>query len=506
MTDLLLLLANNTDAHCPPLTVPTVKDDVLGCAYTNWAYALFAAVALIIVAIPFVAFICYVQRRVKNKHRARVLAHSTSYESSGAYPYQPLHGGGQRRLANYGAIDSGTEEQQALRSPSHASTASLSDRQSHQKDTTSVASSRASIIPTYDDVSLNQRNAAANKAERNGVNQSTGPPRRSSRSSRLSLDSQEKSGDQGGQFYDSVDVVTNIPKLQKQAGPKDMPPAKPPRLQVLYDANSGTPETHVYDDVEQSELEGNKQRNTQPPLNGTSAVDGLSAECEDAEQAATDDIRGNDNNMHTESPEYATLEPLPDASPNDSYPTNNYASKNDQENLLIREQKQCLLSDDKQPTTETEGSPVSQNKYLTVLPPTPPKQNESLDENAGLLQSNEDFDQMSVSPPDKSVPKSRSYFEELLLGKVRNMPANKRNGTFLLRDSVSSAGSKVLTLYCWKPDSNKELYNFKVSLTEDGEIYLHKSSRKFSELSELLEFLRKDKDMLPCVLTTQVFQ
>ena len=292
--------------------------------------------------------------------------------------------------------------------PSHASTASLSDRQSHQKDTTSVASSRASIIPTYDDVSLNQRNAAANKAERNGVNQSTGPPRRSSRSSHLSLDSQEKSVDQGGQFYDSVDVVTNIPKLQKQAGPKDVPPAKPPRLQVLYDANSGTPETHVYDDVEQSELEGNKQRNTHPPLNGTSAVDGLSAEREDTEQAATDDIRGNDNNMHTESPEYATLEPLPDTSPNDSYPTNNYASKNDQENLSIREQKQCLLSDDKQPTTETEGSPVSQNKYLTVLPPTPPKQNESLDENAGLLQSNEDFDQMSVSPPDKSVPKSRS--------------------------------------------------------------------------------------------------
>ena len=89
MTDLLLLLANNTDAHCPPLTVPTVKDDdVVGCVYTNWAYALFAAVALIIVAIPFVAFICYVQRRVKNKHRARALAHSTSYESSGAYPYQ----------------------------------------------------------------------------------------------------------------------------------------------------------------------------------------------------------------------------------------------------------------------------------------------------------------------------------------------------------------------------------------------------------------------------------
>lgn len=262
--------------------------------------------------------------------------------------------------------------------PSHASTASLSDRQSHQKDTTSVASSRASIIPTYDDVSLNQRSAAANKAQRNGVNQSTEPPRRSSRSSRLSLDSQEKSVDQGGQFYDSVDVVTNIPKPQNQAGPKNMPPAKPPRLQVLYDANSGTPENHVYDEVEQSELEGNKQHNTD-----TSVVDGVSSEPEDAEQAETDDILGNNNNnMHTESPEYATLEPLPDVSPNDSYPSNDYASKGDQENLSISEQKQCLLSDD--------------------------KQNETVDENAGLLQSNEDFDQTSVSPPDKSVAKSRS--------------------------------------------------------------------------------------------------
>lgn len=240
-----------------------------------------------------------------------------------------------------------------------------------------MASSRASIIPTYDDVSLNQRNAAANKAQRNGVNQSTEPPGRSSRSSRLSLDSQEKSVDQGGQFYDSVDVVTNIPKPQNQARPKNMPPAKPPRLQVLYDANSGTPENHVYDEVEQSELEGNKQHNTD-----TSAVDGVSSEPEDAEQAETDDILGNNNNVHTESPEYATLEPLPDVSPNDSYPSNDYASKGDQENLSISEQKQCLLSDD--------------------------KQNETVDENAGLLQSNEDFDQTSVSPPDKSVAKSRS--------------------------------------------------------------------------------------------------
>ena len=32
-----------------------------------------------------------------------------------AFFFQPLHGGGRGGLANYGAIDSGTEEQQALR-------------------------------------------------------------------------------------------------------------------------------------------------------------------------------------------------------------------------------------------------------------------------------------------------------------------------------------------------------------------------------------------------------
>ena len=35
------------------------------------------------------------------------------------------------------------------------------------------------------------------------------------------------------------------------------------------------------------------------------------------------------------------------------------------------------------------------------------------------------------------------YFEEFLLDKVRALPADKRNGTFLIRDSTSSTGLKV---------------------------------------------------------------
>ena len=81
------LLGNRT--HCPPLThVYTEKDDTMGCAYYEWVYALFALGSLIIVGIPFVAFICYVHRRIQSKQRLRRLTHSTSLENSSPYPYQ----------------------------------------------------------------------------------------------------------------------------------------------------------------------------------------------------------------------------------------------------------------------------------------------------------------------------------------------------------------------------------------------------------------------------------
>lgn len=82
------LLGNRTLPDCPPLTDITEKDDTIGCAYTDGAYALVAIVALIIVGIPFVAFICYVHRRVQSKQRLRGRTHSTSRENSSPYPYQ----------------------------------------------------------------------------------------------------------------------------------------------------------------------------------------------------------------------------------------------------------------------------------------------------------------------------------------------------------------------------------------------------------------------------------
>lgn len=85
------LVGNGTTVKCPMLLKPVTDiDDVVGCEYNNWAYALFALVALIIVGIPFVAVICYVHRRIRHKQRARPrgLSHSASLDSSSACPYQ----------------------------------------------------------------------------------------------------------------------------------------------------------------------------------------------------------------------------------------------------------------------------------------------------------------------------------------------------------------------------------------------------------------------------------
>lgn len=86
------MVGNGTAPVCPLLTKPTDEDDSLGCEYNDWAYALFAVVAFIIVAIPFVAFICYVQRRIQTKKQARGLTPSISHDSTSPFPYQVWRG------------------------------------------------------------------------------------------------------------------------------------------------------------------------------------------------------------------------------------------------------------------------------------------------------------------------------------------------------------------------------------------------------------------------------
>lgn len=259
--------------------------------------------------------------------------------------------------------------------PSHASTGSQSDRLNQQLDTTSVASSRASMAPTYDDVSLNYRNGLANKTQGDGGNQpgNKTPGRKSSRTSHLSTDSQEKVVDQGGQYYDAVDVVSNVPKPPKQNVSKDQktPPPKPPRQQIISDTNTATTKNPVYDEVEGDDRTENGDEKT----------------------------RG--------SPQYAVLE-----KPNGDSPTDDVHGE-EGKGVSPSEQKQSLLSRDKHPASDpltvmAAESPPSENKYLAVLPSTPPQQNDPLSESTGSLQSSESFDQMGVSPVEKSPAKSRT--------------------------------------------------------------------------------------------------
>lgn len=230
------------------------------------------------------------------------------------------------------------------------------------------------MLPAYDDVSLNNRNALANKTQGDGGNQpgKRTPGRKSSRTSHLSTDSQEKAVDQGGQYYDAVDVVSNVPKPPKPNVSKDLktPPPKPPRQQIISDTNTATTENPVYDEVE-----------------------------------GDDRTENGDEKTHG-SPQYAVLEKLYGDSPTDD------VHSEEGKGVSPSGQKQSLLSSDKQPASDpltvmAAESPPSENKYLTVLPPTPPQQNDPLSESTGSLQSSKSLDQMGVSPV-KSPTKSRT--------------------------------------------------------------------------------------------------
>lgn len=303
--------------------------------------------------------------------------------------------------------------------PSHDSTASLGDRLSQHQDTTSVASSRASVIPTYDDVSLGQRNALiagktrhpSNSETQRGGNSQPAQKKKERRSSRLSSDSQEKGVDQSGQFYDSVDVVTNVPKLQKQTVPdsKDpnQPPPKPPR-QLVNEVNTAVTEEPVYSVLEGPEPEGVFQ----PPSNGI-MVPEASLPSEVLEGAKpSEGTDGSSGTGDEGSPEYAVVDRSPEVHDKDEDQTQ--VNEDEQRDRPPSEEKTCLLVDEKPADDsyfdEATASSPPGDKYLTILPPTPPvsePMNEPSSEKKALLESGDShkFDQCSVSPreePSKS--------------------------------------------------------------------------------------------------------
>ena len=274
--------------------------------------------------------------------------------------------------------------------PSHdsVSTASLADKQSQHQDTTSVASSRASMVPAYDDVSLNQRSTAASRSchpsnsenIKDGAKNSAGGQANQRRTSRLSSDGQDRFVDQPGQFYESVDVVTNLLKLQDQTKARNdkQPPSKPPR-QFFNKAITPETEDHVY-----SEVEGTDSNSAfQLPSND------VIYEINPKEDGA----------FEGSSPVYAVLEPSPEVPDQNKGPE----SPNEQKPGLEQEKK---------PADDKVGEDSASDNYVTVLPPTPPKQvYEPVNENSDLTTSgSNEFDQYSVTPKEEEPDpvKSRS--------------------------------------------------------------------------------------------------
>lgn len=320
-----------------------------------------------------------------------------------------------------------------------------------------MAESRASVVPNYDQVTLNHRNAAANKTPTSGTNRTAGEPagQRSSKSPHIPSNNQEKLVDQGGQFYDFVDVVSDVPKGPKQSS------AKPSRQQYGHDVYSSVNKNPVYDDVERQhssnatyssvnkspiydEVEGsdrvdafqalsvNVPETNAIPENPKSAIlyegtertkgndDERSPQYAVLEDSRTkysnEDVNNKEQKSQCnskqmqcspkqtcDSPPYAVLE-----NPNDYLPNDGDADQ--KQESYFKEQEQGLPSDDDQQETDpltvvAVESPPSE-KYITVLPPTPPRQNGVPSENTGLLESLENSDQMS--PRGKSAAKSRT--------------------------------------------------------------------------------------------------
>lgn len=294
--------------------------------------------------------------------------------------------------------------------------------------TASLAESRTSTAPNYDQVSLNHRNAAANKTSPSGTNQTAVKPagQRSSKSPHIPSNNQEKLIDQGGQFYDSVDVVSNVPK-----GP-EQPPAKPLKQQYGNDVYSSLNKNPVYEEVarQQSSNAVYSSLNESPvydEVEGSEKVDAfqslsvnvpaMNAIPKNPKSAIL--CEGNDrmkSNGDESSRQYAVLEDSETNYPNED--VNNKEQKSQRNSKQIQSSpKQThdspvyAVLENANGNLPNDGdtmaveSPPSE-KYITVLPPTPPEQNGVPSENTGLLESLESSDQ--TSPMEKSPAKSRT--------------------------------------------------------------------------------------------------
>jgi len=84
---------------------------------------------------------------------------------------------------------------------------------------------------------------------------------------------------------------------------------------------------------------------------------------------------------------------------------------------------------------------------------------------------------------------------------VGKLPEDQRNGTFLIRDSQSRIGCKVLVVFYKGCDPNNTLYHYQMRFTETNGVYLQGSVKIFPSIDDMINEFRKKKSLLPCLLS-----
>ncbi|KAK3699945.1 hypothetical protein QZH41_016604 [Actinostola sp. cb2023] len=437
---------------CPMLTYPgyDADDDQYYCVYESWAYGIFAIVGILLIMVPLVALICCIVRlrsrnRKRRMRRLKSTVSSNNYATSSEQPLIPDETSHQN--AAYGTIENFSPR----RSPM---TDSISERRSESHDDVSVVSSKASLMPNYDQASLDLKNSKA----ANVFSTSYNYPEPSDRSEGLS-----NAGNPVNPYMSSNVIAANsVPTRNKAKSPiYAVPEEESPKNK---EASPPTEQGPVYSVLENpNELSHSRTEMNDSPVDNSNVV--VSADCTKKPNVEVlDDDSANllDTETPSSEPLYNILEPT-----KTNISTKTDSTKEDNQHPSSQNHVYQSLLDNKDHNSGdnskcNEGSESPKEpRYMPVVFPKKRDNSSNGDENKSDMQAVMDSNP-TLPPRSKDRSKSRADYQEILLDAIQSYPIDERNGCFVLRDSISSPGSKALTVYNKNTDSQQEFYNFKV--------------------------------------------
>ncbi|EDO40798.1 predicted protein [Nematostella vectensis] len=562
----------NSSIDCPKFLTYSgysESDDRYFCDFTDWAYGIFALLGLLAIMAPVLLIICCIVRRKNNKRLRRLTSSDHSDYMSSTLPYQPLKQDNRQAKYNYGAVEHSERTESPPLSRTNSPIENSAEPSLTKQDSTSIASSKASMFPNFDEASLCTRNAVASRPRAPTPNQSQrGPEKRAVNKECKSptpylvtdfstnVDSNLMSPDPLANTDVSFKPAKKFTKDQQNVLPSEVPIyaqlEDPEERQPMLQPQPQTGGEPIYNVLEKPKQTtgGEPIYNVLEKPKQTTGGEPIYNVLENPQQATEKEpiynVLENPQQATEEEPIYNVLEdPFDVPQPHcDKESLNDESSQpSDEKNLSKPESEQC--------SSEEESTAPNEPFYQTLEPPVPESPEKVLDPTQSskqsfqkddlLLEDNpkEDLNPegyssqtniptkpeegvyMPLIPPktrklstDDSKPlpqprkrfESRADYEELLSAHVQALPINERNGQYILRDSVTSPGSKVLTMYCKKQDNDKEIYNFKICFDGENQAHLVKSKKRFPSITHLLDYLRENKDMLPCTLRSSTLE